>query len=409
MAQGEGVRAFFQAHGVVIAEPKAFFWNDRSGLLMVRASLQDLEIVEQAIEVLNRAPQQLTIEARIAEFTQEDSRALGFDWWLGNMSLQHGKMDVSGGSMASLLPAAGSSAGVAGGNGLFPGPGPAGTSTGGPGAQSPASTDNYLTSALTPVGTPLATITGIMTDPQFRMVIRAIENRGGVDLLACPKITTLSGRQAQIKAVDIKYVVTDLSLDQTATGGGGNGGGLGGNGGGGAIGSLSQPTTEPMEFGPVLDVVPYVSADGYTIQLTLIPTLKEFLGYDDPGAFVAQIQSATSGGSSSPLISPTPLPKFRLRQLATSVVVWDGQTVVLGGLISEDVTKVKDKVPVIGDLPLLGRLFRNESTRSTKKNLAIFVTPTLIDPAGNRLHSEDEMPFAVSTVPVQKPVTPATP
>jgi len=75
--------------------------------------------------------------------------------------------------------------------------------------------------------------------------------------------------------------------------------------------------------------------------------------------------------------------------------------VVLGGLISENVTKQKDKVPVLGDLPFLGRLFRSESNESRKKNLMIFVTPRIIDPAGNPVHSEDEMPFAQQGIPPQ--------
>src|SRR5207253_389496 len=103
----------------------------------------------------------------------------------------------------------------------------------------------------------------------------------------------------------------------------------------------------------------------------------------------------------SPLTTTTPLPIFRLRQVVTSAIVWDGQTVVLGGLISENVTKTKDKVPMLGDLPLVGRLFRSESSMTSKKNLLIFVTPTIIDPAGNRMHTPDEMPFAQNSIPVQ--------
>jgi len=110
-------------------------------------------------------------------------------------------------------------------------------------------------------------------------------------------------------------------------------------------------------------------------------------------------------GTAPPLRAQLPLPHFRLRQVVTSANVWDGQTVVLGGLISEDVTKFKDKVPVLGDLPLVGRLFRSESSSTAKKNLMIFVTPTIIDAAGNRLHSEDEMPFAQSSIPPQRPIS----
>ena len=76
---------------------------------------------------------------------------------------------------------------------------------------------------------------------------------------------------------------------------------------------------------------------------------------------------------------------------------------VLGGLISEAVAKRKDKVPVLGDLPIVGRLFRSEASQSQKKNLLIFVTPTIIDPAGNRVQTEAALPFAQKGIPEQTP------
>jgi type II secretory pathway component GspD/PulD (secretin) len=171
------------------------------------------------------------------------------------------------------------------------------------------------------------------------------------------------------------------------------------------VGSTIVPISQPYELGPILDVVPYISADGYTVQLTLIPTIKEFVGYDQESGkqFTAQAQSVGTGVG-NPIVQEQPLPIFRLRQVVTSAQVWDGQTVVLGGLISDNVVKVKDKVPVLGDMPMLGRLFRSESSTSRKKNLVIFVTPTIIDPAGNRVHTEEEMPFAHTAIPPQKPV-----
>lgn len=147
----------------------------------------------------------------------------------------------------------------------------------------------------------------------------------------------------------------------------------------------------------MLDVVPYVSADGYTIQMTIIPTVTEFVGYDNPGQFVPT--AAVAGGT--PITAVLPLPHLRVRQVTTSAIVWDGQTVVLGGLITENVTRIKDRVPLLGSVPLLGRLFRSEATETAKNNLLIFVTPTIIDPAGNRVHTDDEMPFAKSAIPTQ--------
>jgi len=78
--------------------------------------------------------------------------------------------------------------------------------------------------------------------------------------------------------------------------------------------------------------------------------------------------------------------------------------VVLGCLLSENVNKIKDKVPVLGDIPFVGRLFRSESSKTEKKNLIIFVTPRIIDPAGNPVHTMDSLPYDPNTVPIQRPV-----
>ena len=161
--------------------------------------------------------------------------------------------------------------------------------------------------------------------------------------------------------------------------------------------SAITPNEQQVEVGPVLDVIPYVLSDGYTINLTLIPSLTEFSGYATPPS----IPGISSG--LNVVMIPTILPDFTVRQVITTVNIWDNQTVVLGGLISSTVQNETDKVPLLGDLPLVGRLFQSQSKISTKKNLMIFVTATIVDPAGNRVHSDDELPFAQSTIPPQQP------
>jgi len=160
--------------------------------------------------------------------------------------------------------------------------------------------------------------------------------------------------------------------------------------------SAITPNQQQVEIGPVLDVIPYVLSDGYTLNLTLIPSLTEFNGYDTPPAIPGI-------NNSSVVEVPTILPSFTVRQVITTVNIWDNQTVVLGGLISSQIQNTKDKVPVLGDLPLMGTLFQSQSKVSVKKNLMIFVTATIVDPAGNRVHSDDELPFLQSTIPPQQP------
>jgi general secretion pathway protein D len=395
------VRQFFTTLGVDLTPPKVLFFNDREGTLLVHASLADLDIIEAGVQALNIAPPEINIKSKFVEVTQDDNRALGFDWYLGNFLMNNGSIGLQGGTAPSFN-APGSPANP---SGTFPGNAAAGTTI------APATTDQLITGGLRnqygqirelnniPA---LGTLTGILTDPQFRMVIKAIEQRQGVDLLNEASVTTESGRQTQINVSDLITIVTGTSAN-TQTGAGG----LGTTGVGGvgvastAAGLTINYPTAVLPFGTTLDVVPYVSADGYTIQMTLIPTLTEFLGYDPPGPFVPL--AAITGLATTPT-GTLPLPHFRLRQVTTSAIVWDGQTVVLGGLISDNVTKLKDKVPVLGDLPFVGRFFTSESSSASKRNLMIFVTPRIIDPAGNPLHSEDEMPFAQSAIPAQKPV-----
>jgi general secretion pathway protein D len=152
-----------------------------------------------------------------------------------------------------------------------------------------------------------------------------------------------------------------------------------------------------------LDVIPTVSADGFSIQMALLPTYLEFIGYDNPGQFVPQAQGAAGTTLGVPITAQLPLPHFRIREVATTCDVWDGQTVVLGGLISETISKTHDKVPMLGDLPFFGKLFQSSGSDSTKENLLIFVTPTMIDPAGNPVHTDADLPFAKTTVPPQMP------
>jgi general secretion pathway protein D len=253
----------------------------------------------------------------------------------------------------------------------------------------------------------LASFSGILTDPQFKVVIHALQQRDGVDELSEAQVTTLSGRQTEVLVNDLQTIVIGTS---SGTGGGGAGSFAPGGGGGGlgstilATTPLSQQySTETLPFGPTLDVIPYVSADGFSIQMTLIPSVVEFVGYDSPGQFVPTQEIGTGG---VPLTAQLPLPRFRVREVTTSVNVYDGQTVVLGGLISDNVSKMKDQIPVLGDIPIIGRLFRNETSQTQKKNLLIFVTPTIIDPAGNRFHSDDEMPFAQNAFPPQRSTAP---
>ena len=95
-------------------------------------------------------------------------------------------------------------------------------------------------------------------------------------------------------------------------------------------------------------------------------------------------------------------PVFTVREVSTYVTVWDGQTVALGGLIREDVQKVQDKVPILGDVPWAGRLFRSDADQKLKKNLIIFVTHRILDTEGQPRRGETEEPEIVTPLGLPK-------
>ncbi len=102
-------------------------------------------------------------------------------------------------------------------------------------------------------------------------------------------------------------------------------------------------------------------------------------------------------------------PIFNSRKVTTSVSVWDGQTVVLGGLMREDVQKTEDRTPIIGDIPLVGRLFRTNTEQHIKRNLVIFVTARLVNPAGQPVNSSEEEEETETVSQLEPPVLPQVP
>jgi general secretion pathway protein D len=113
--------------------------------------------------------------------------------------------------------------------------------------------------------------------------------------------------------------------------------------------------------------------------LELNPRVTEFEGFVEYGGSSVAI----SGGTTVTLPSGFYQPIFSTREINTRVTVWDGATLVMGGLTREEVRRVDDKVPVLGDIPYIGRAFRSKGEASQKRNLLVFVTANLVSPGGS--------------------------
>jgi hypothetical protein len=192
--------------------------------------------------------------------------------------------------------------------------------------------------------------TGILTDPQFRLTLRALNEREGAALLDQLQVTTLSGREAQLQSTELVTVITGINPDAlqppglTST----------------ETNSLYQ--TQLLPFGTSVDLNPVVEADGKTIRMRLTPSVTEFLGYDNQGQTNRTLVYINGVREWVPI----PLPSWTSRNTSTSAVVQDGQTLVLGSLPGTDLRR---------------------NGKPGDKRMLVFITPTIIDAAGNRVNT----------------------
>jgi general secretion pathway protein D len=223
-----------------------------------------------------------------------------------------------------------------------------------------------------------ATLSGTIGEFDVNAVVRALAQKNGSDLLSAPRVTVLSGSEALITvAREMRYPQSFGEIQSQV--------GSGRTTGDGSSGSAGVAITAgtPREFttrnvGVELRVIPTVEEDDYSISLELNPKVTEFEGFMEYGG----PSIAISGGRTVTVPPGFYQPIFSVREVSTRVTIWDGATIIMGGLTREEVKKVEDKVPILGDIPLLGRAFRSRGESSQKRNLLIFVTASLVNPGG---------------------------
>jgi len=206
-------------------------------------------------------------------------------------------------------------------------------------------------------------------------VLHALERKGHADLLSAPKVTTQPGQDALIRVVREFIYPTEFRVEPiTAADGFGNTVG---------VGAAVEPSGfEMREVGVILEVVPDVSPETQMITLNMTPRVvsePEFIDYGSEFEGPLGIQRL-----------PMRQPIFHVREVRTSISIYNGATVMMGGMITENRNDADDRIPFLGDLPILGRLFRSRYDGSDKRNLIIFVTARLVDPAGRPIGRGDE-------------------
>ncbi len=411
---------FLKDQGVPFPAGTSANFLPQSSRLIVRNTEENLELVDALVEQANVAgPKQVEIEAKFVEITQNNLKELGFDWLLGSFTAARGR--------GGALVGSGGTSGTA--PGVIPADFPDATTgltpvTAGNRSGNLAISANAIDALLfgIPGASSLAPgifgLSGVMTNPQFQLVVRALNQKKGVDLLSAPRVTTKSGQRAVIEIVREFRYPTQFDPPKIPDTVGSTSGMAGG-----ATTVPVTPTTptgfETRNTGVTLEVEPVVGPDGVTIDLNLVPQVVEFEGFINYGSPILAPSTALLGGPLMDMLFSVPQsvitpnvinqPIFNSRKVTTSVSVWDGQTVVLGGLMREDVQKTEDRTPIIGDIPIVGRLFRTNTEQHIKRNLVIFVTARLVNPAGEPINSTQEEEETETITQIEQPVLPEVP
>lgn len=407
----QNAQKFLEENGVGFPTGATARYIPAGSKLVVRNTPDNIDLIDSLVDAaVGAPPTQVEIETKFLEISQNNIKELGFDWMLGPFRIPDSGVYVSGGDrdIPGVYPFP-----TAGMNQIT-----SGLRTGTGVGDNAAITANSIDALLSGGGGLLGPapgvfgISGIFTNPQFQVLIRALDQKKGVDLLSAPKVTTKSGQRANVKVTRTFFYPTQFTPPEIP----GNTGSSSGSGGGIVFVDprLQPPPTvtpafpdafESRDIGVILEVEPIVGADSYTIDLNLSPEVVDFDGFIDYGSPITNV-GYVSGFFNDPVLGvPVPAdipvasvltnnvinqPIFSVRRVTTNVTIWDGQTVALGGLIREDTQKVEDKVPILGDVPLAGRLFRSNVDQKIKKNLVIFVTAQIIDAEGRPIRRDEE-------------------
>ena len=364
-------------------------YNPEFNLLLVHNSPKHIDRISALLEHYNRKAleersRQVEIETKFIEVAEGALEELGFEWTIGEPGtyLNNDTIAIPGGQkwFSDTLRT--------GEEAFSSRPQPASRAT---------SFNSLAGAVVSPLTEGLAGTAGelliqkVKGDITVDLLIRALERQAGSDLLSAPKILAKSGETASIHVGEVRWFPTAYDV---------------------VIERYAQPSLLPLDYeeyktGVMLEVTPMLDPENGTIDLELAPEIRELAGYDEqhvgtlypdadfdlgsqedkPGYGLEYVSYLIGKDENTYLHSDRLIarqPVFKTRKVTTTVTIEDGSTIAMGGLIKEGTETFKDSVPILGKIPLLGRLFRSEGERSVKRNLMIFVTANQVDATGHK-------------------------
>jgi len=325
-----------QAIGEMLSSRGKVKFDERTNLLIVTDIATNIYKIREVVLKLDAQTKQVMIEAKIIETTLGNSDKLGIEWQT--------KIVATGAKIPTTFPFK-NDLSTSTGYKYVPIPKPAETQVDYTSTGTPIQTvgvADFPTSASGTPSFPYAAVSnftfGTLDFSQFQAVLEVLSSRGDTKIISNPKIVVLNNQEALIT---VGQTLNIPKYERNSS-----------------TGTMEITGYTEKELGILLKVTPQINSEG-NITLSLKPELSSLLRYDQ---LTAQVQ----------------VPIYAVRKAETKLMLRDGQTIVIGGLISEKEVDKVTKIPLLGDIPLLGIPFRKTEKTKEKTDLLFFVTVNLV-------------------------------
>ncbi|HPE73924.1 MAG TPA: type II secretion system secretin GspD [Candidatus Competibacter sp.] len=307
--------------------------DEATNSLVITAPPEAIRSIRSVIAQLDVRRAQVLVEAVIAEISAEKAAELGVQWVIdasSNGLVGFTNFDAGTSSLANIIGLA---------------------------AQADSGDLTAISAARVPQGAQIA-VGDFTGNNRFGALISALAKDADTNVLSTPVVVTLDNEEAEIVVGQNVPFVTGTYTTST----------------GGTDTQVGNPfqTIQRQDVGITLKVKPQIN-EGNAVKLEISQEVSNV---------VASANAATQG------------PTTNKRAIKTNVLVEDGQILVLGGLIDDQLTETAQKVPLLGDIPLLGNLFRYRNTSKLKRNLMVFLHPVILrDPAQGNLYTSSKYSY----------------
>jgi general secretion pathway protein D len=401
---------FLKSRGIDFPQGASATFVTGSNMLIVHNTPDAIALVDSmVVAARSQGSKMVMVDFRMISVSQLDLEEMSFDWLLAPFNVDSGATTfVSGGNG----PGNQVSRNIADFPFRYPGSGnPVGTNPltagnrSGDVKTSISIEDVLARSTPAPASTAAPGVFGlanIFSDPAFQVVWRGLDQGKGVDRLCESKVLVKPGQTAAIRAVREFIYPTEYDPPEVPQNTGGTtaitidiNGNISVEQPNGFAVTPAHPTAfEMRELGKVMEVQPLVDDDNISVNLTVSVDISEFLGFINYGTPIRQLAGGLLGAlglqPQTAEVSPNRIlqPVFEAVKETTNVQIYDGQTILIGGFLGDSVTDVEDGVPFLGEIPVVGKLFRSSVEDRTAKAIMLFVSVRIVDPAGAPINQD---------------------